>query len=260
MKYAASVWSRWCFLVFFVLAVRPTAHAAPAVPPSGEHPQIAPEASAIMRQMSDYLGGLKAFSVRCVTADEVMLTTGQKVQYLSAFDAVVRRPDRFHSRRVGQDEWRFYYDGTTYAAYGVKANYYATASVPGGLDHLLDVLQERFATELPGLDLLYSNIFEGLMPQVTDTLYLGLEEVEGVSAHHLAFRTPEVDWQIWIEAGSRPLPRRYLITSKLVPGALQHCVELSKWDTAPKVDEASFVFKPPAGAKKVEFLPAGQPK
>ena len=262
MKYSASAWSRWCFLVCFVLAGRlaGTTDAAQPAQPAAGHPQIAPAASEIMRQMSDYLGGLKAFSVHCVTASEVRLVTGQKIQYLSAFDATVRRPDGFHSRRLGLDEWQLFYDGKTYAAYSVQANCYATASIPGGLDRVLDELQQRFGTELPGSDLLYSNIFDGLMPQVIEALYLGPEEIEGVITHHLAFRTPEVDWQIWIADGPQPLPYRYLITSKNEPGALQDCVELSKWNTAPKIDAARFVFSPPTGAKKVKFLPAAQPK
>ena len=262
MKSASSSCFRWCFLVLFVLAGRlaGTSLAAQPAPLAAAHPQIDATAAGIMRQMSEYLGGLKAFSVHCVTSNEVRLTTGQKIQYLSAFDATVRRPDGFHSRRLGLEQWQFYYDGKTYAAYSVQANRYATAQVPGGLDRVLDELQQRFGVELPGSDLLYSNIFDGMMPQVTEALYLGPEEIEGVTTHHLAFRTPEVDWQIWIADGPQPLPYRYLITSKNEPGALQYCVELSKWDTAPKIDPASFVFTPPTGAKKVEFLPAAQPK
>ena len=262
LKGSASSSLRWCFLALFLLGGRLDGISYAAQPPQSPAaiPRLDPNAVAIMRQMSDYLGGLKAFTVHCVTSSEVMLTTGQKVQYLSAYDAMLRRPDRYHSRLLGPDEWQFFYDGKTYTAYGVQAKYYASAPVPGGLDRVLDALQERFGTELPALDLLYSKIFEGMMPQVTDALYLGVEQVSGVIAHHLAFRTPEVDWQIWIADGAKPLPYRYLITSKLEPGALQHCAELSNWNTAPKIDDASFVFRPPAGVKKVEFLTLKQPK
>jgi len=32
--------------------------------------------------------------------------------------------------------------------------------------------------------------------------------VEGVRCDNLAFRAPNVDWQIWIQEGPEPLPRK----------------------------------------------------
>jgi hypothetical protein len=54
------------------------------------------------------------------------------------------------------------------------------------------------------------------MPQVIDTKDLGSGVIGGVEYDHLAFRTNEVDWQIWIAQGARPYPCRYVSTSKLV--------------------------------------------
>lgn len=259
MKCSTSSSFRWCFLLLLLLGGRLAGISSAAQPPAA-NPRLDPNAVALMRQMSDYVGGLKAFSVHCATSNEVLLTTGQKVQYVWETNVVVQRPNRFHARRLGVDEWHFNFDGKAYTAYGVQANCYATAPIPGGLDRVLDEIQARFGLELPGSDLLYSNIYDGMMPEVTDALYLGVENVSGVATHHLAFRAPEVDWQIWIADGPKPLPYKYVITSKSDPGALQFGVELSNWDTAPKINDATFAFKPPAGAKKLEFLPVGQSK
>jgi len=259
MKRSTSPWFRWCLLALVLLGGRLDSISFAAQPPAA-NPRLDPNAVALMRQMSDYLGGLKAFSVHAVTSNEVLLTTGQKVQYMTTTDAVLQRPNRFHGRRLGVDEWHFYYDGKAYTVHGVQVNCYATAPIPGGLDRVLDEVQARFGSELPGSDLIYSNIYDGMMPQVTDALYLGVEHVGGVTAHHLAFRAPDVDWQIWIADGAKPLPYKYVITSKLEPGALQFGVELTNWNTSPKIDDAEFVFRPPAKARKVDFLPVGQTK
>jgi hypothetical protein len=56
------------------------------------------------------------------------------------------------------------------------------------------------------------------MSEVNDVKDLGSGVIHGVECDHLAFRTKEVDWQIWIGQGARPYPCRYVITSKKVTG------------------------------------------
>ena len=51
--------------------------------------------------------------------------------------------------------------------------------------------------------------------------------MRGVACHHLAFQTPEVDGEIWIEDGPKPLPRRLLLTDKSVEGSPQWTSDLS---------------------------------
>ena len=75
---------------------------------------------------------------------------------------------------------------------------------------------------IPGADLLMSNIYDQLMPEVVDTKDLGSGVIGGVECDHLAFRTKEVDWQIWIAQGSRPYPCRYVITSTQINGSPQY--------------------------------------
>ena len=71
---------------------------------------------------------------------------------------------------------------------------------------------------------------------------------------HLAFRGPVVDWQIWIADGDKPLPRKYVITTRGDPAQPQYMVLMSNWNVAPKVSDAMFRFTPPQGAKKTDFL------
>ena len=62
------------------------------------------------------------------------------------------------------------------------------------------------------------------MADVIDVKDLGSGVIGGVECDHLAFRTKEVDWQIWIAQGNRPYPCRYVITSSKVAQApaIQH--------------------------------------
>jgi hypothetical protein len=64
-----------------------------------------------------------------------------------------------------------------------------------------------------------------------------------------------VDWQIWIQEGKQPLPRKIVITTRDMANAPQFSVVITRWNLAPAFDESVFTFKPSKEAKKVEFLP-----
>src|ERR1700732_2980876 len=51
-------------------------------------------------------------------------------------------------------------------------------------------------------------------------------------------------------AGDKPLPLRYVITTKSISGAPQYTFELRNWKNSPQIDAARFVFAPPQGAKQ----------
>jgi hypothetical protein len=106
---------------------------------------------------------------------------------------------------------------------------------------------------MPGTDLLLTNTYDELMSNVVQAQHIGQGVVDGVECEHLAFRGPDIDWQIWIESGARPLPRKYVITSKAVTGAPQYTLRIRDWKTDGVADAEAFVFKPPAGVTKVDL-------
>jgi hypothetical protein len=106
---------------------------------------------------------------------------------------------------------------------------------------------------MPGTDLLLSNSYDELMANVIDVKHIGTGIVDGVECEHLAFRGVDSDWQIWIETGARPVPRKYVITSKTLAGAPQYTLRIKDWKTDPIVDADAFAFKPPADATKVSL-------
>ena len=63
-----------------------------------------------------------------------------------------------------------------------------------------------------------------------------------------------MDWEIWIEDGPKPLPRRLVLTDKSVAGSPQMTAHLSDWNLAPSFSADYFTFKPPQNAQKIKFL------
>jgi hypothetical protein len=96
-----------------------------------------------------------------------------------------------------------------------------------------------------------SDPYKELMPLVTDVKDLGSGVIHGIECDHLAFRTKEVDWQIWIAQGARPYPCRYVITSKKVTGAPQYTLDITAWKGGTEVASDGFKLEIPADAKKL---------
>lgn len=213
------------------------------------------EADALLKKMSDFVGGLKSFSASTANTTEKIDTNGQKLDFGAHGDVSVMRPNGLVAHRAGADEDAFiYFNGKSVTVYAKQQNVYASAPVEGDFDATLDFVRDLIQIDLPGADLLYSDVFDGMTWNVTSSSYIGKESIDGKTVDHLAFRTPDVDFQIWIQDGDQPVPMRYLITSKWVTGAPQYGVELSNWVINPKLNPKMFEFKAPKGATKISFL------
>jgi hypothetical protein len=216
------------------------------------------KADAMLRAMTTYVAGLKQFSVQTENTVEAVTTDGQKIQFTSPATVTVSRPDKLFAERRGDIvDQAFYYDGKTLTLYDPGTKYYATVAAPASVDAMLDFARTKLDVFAPGTDLLDTRAYERLMEDVQSGVYVGMAVVRGQRCHHLAYRGAEVDWQIWVREGAKPLPCRYVITSKDIAGAPQFTVQIVNWDAAPRIAGNRFTFEPPRGAKTVEFLATG---
>lgn len=211
------------------------------------------EAARILKAMSDYVSGQKSFSAKFDSDVEVITPQVQKIQFASSGEVLVDRPGRLRvTRKGGYADVELVFDGKTVSVFGKHDNAYAQASAAGTIDQLVDVLRDQYAVDLPGADLLLSNAFAVLSEDIIDAKYVGHAVIDGVESDHLAFRNHDTDWQIWIERGERPIPRKYVITSKAVAGAPQYTLRITEWKSDAEIASNAFDFKPPAEARKVE--------
>jgi len=214
----------------------------------------ADDAAQILKAMTDYMGAQKSISAAFDSDIEVITPELQKIQFSSSGQLSLNRPDKLRIRRTGgYADVELIYDGKTLSLYGNNAKSYVQADAAGTIDQAIDTLQAKTGAAIPGTDLLLSNSYDELMANVTDAKHIGQGVVDGVECEHLAFRAIETDWQIWIEAGARPIPRKYVITSKTMAGAPQYTLRIKDWKTDAIADADTFVFKPPAGATKASL-------
>lgn len=212
------------------------------------------DARRLVKAMSDYLAAQKAISFAFDANLEIVTKEQQKLELASSGTVILNRPDKIRTTRSGGfADVELVFDGKTLTLLSKNANLYTQLDIPGTLDHLVDELKDKYHRPLPAADLLLSNAYDQLMPDVIDVKDLGSGVIGGVECDHLAFRNKEVDWQIWIAQGSRPYPCRYVITSKLVAGGPQYSVQIRDWKTGDKAAAGDFRFKVPANARKVDL-------
>jgi hypothetical protein len=211
------------------------------------------EARALLKGMSDYLAAQQVIAFDYDATYEVVTNDGQKLGLASSGTVTLNRPNRIRATRTGGFvDVETVFDGTTFTLLGRNANVYTQLEVPGTVDHLIDELRDTHGWPLPAADLLVSNPYEALMEEVVDVKDLGSGVIRGIECDWLAFRTKEVDWQIWIARGEHRYPCRYVITTKQVDHSPQYTIDVRNWRTG-RDATGTFGFESPAGATKIEF-------
>lgn len=225
-----------------VAGVVPSAHAGEA------------DAKRLLKAMSDYMAAQKAISFNYDTILEYVTTDGQKLALASSGSVTRMGSDKLRVTRTGGfADIEILFDGKTLTLLGRTENLYAQIEAPGTVDRPIDTLRVKHGRPLPGADLLQSNVYDNLMSGVIDVKDLGSGVINGIECDHLAFRTPDLDWQIWIAQGATPFPCRYVITTKTVAMAPQYAVTLRDWRVGAAVGAQEFNFKNTTGAKQIDL-------
>jgi len=179
---------------------------------------------------------------------------GLKTQVSRSMDVALRRPDRLAMHSIGTEGRRgFRYDGQSATLYNEDVKFFSTVTAASTLDGTLDLLREEYGFTFPMTDLIRSDPRAVLLEGVTEGRYLGVDSVDGVTCHHMAFRQPDADWQIWIEDSIWFYPRKLLVTYKNEEGSPQHTALFSEWDYGASLTDAMFRFEAPPEAVEVRW-------
>ena len=227
-----------------------TGQAAASPAATGPEGETEANARAILKKMSDYLAAQQSISLSYDSVFEVVSDDKQKLQLAMSGTVDLVRPDKIRTtRQTGFSDTSMIFDGKTLTFFGKGQNAYIQTEAPGTVDQLIDQLRDKFQRPLPGADLLVQNVYDALMDGVTDVKDLGSGVINGQECDHLAFRSEETDWEIWIAQGDTPHPCRYVITSKNVDQAPQFTMVIRDWKSGGGAGD--FSFTPPAGAQQL---------
>jgi hypothetical protein len=218
-----------------------------------DKPDIDPDAVKALNQMGAYLRTLKDFQVQAEITTEDVLEDGEKLQYGSTTTLLAQFPSKLRVSMEGEQKSRlFLYDGKSFTLFARRAGYYATVPAPDTIGKLIQAIRERYDVDIPLVDLFVWGGPDAGTSEITDATDVGPGAVEGVTCEHYAFRQPGLDWQVWIQLGDHPLPRKLVLTTTTDEARPQHTSVLT-WNLAPSFSAEAFVFDPPDDAHKIVF-------
>lgn len=210
------------------------------------------DAYTILKAMSDYVSSQKTIQLSFDSDIEIITPQLEKIQFTNSGDASLSRPNKLHAHRVGGfSEVELFFDGKTSTVFGNTLNGYAQFEGINTVDELIEALRNGHGVALPGADLLLSNPYDVLIDGVQEAKYIGRGIIDGRECEHLAFRNFDTDWQLWVEVGDKPIPRKLVITSKTINSAPQYTLRIKQWTTDVSLSPDTFLFTVPVGAQKL---------
>jgi hypothetical protein len=214
---------------------------------------LSPDASAALDRMAEALRALKRFEVRSDATTEIVYENGHKLQFLARATYLVARPDRMTvDLKTDDGHRRIFYDGKSMTLVGMKARKYVRFPVSGSVAEVLERAADDFGIDFPLRDLFLWGSPGNVIEKPVSGFRVGDGMVGDTPVVHYAFRQKGTDFQIWLERGDRPLPRKLVITNTELPEQPQY-VAYFTWNTAPRVSANSFTWKPTANFQLVDF-------
>ncbi len=237
-------------------AAASTTPAAAAAKPAANQPAPERNQAAIdrLKQMSAYLRTLKAFQVTAQTNTDEVLESGQKIQFGGTVGYRYVAPDKLRAFVRSDRVWRdFYYDGKTLTQVAPRMNYYASVPVTGSVASMVTRIGTDYDVEMPLADL-FAWGSQDSVDAVTGAALIGPANIGGVDCDHFAMRQAGIDWQIWVQKGAQPLPRKMVITTTDEAQQPQYSAVLT-WHTNLKPTATEFTYKPAKGAVRITQAP-----
>lgn len=197
-----------------------------------------------LKDMGAYLRTLSTFNVKADDTVDLVLESGQTIQLSSSIDMQVRRPNGFRADiDADRKSQSLYFDGKNFTLYGRKVGMYATVPAPGTIKDVVDLMESKYDVQMPLVDLFKWGKDAEAEADIKEAMVVGPSNQGGVMSTHYAFRQDDIDWQIWIAEGDKPLPVKYVITTTDDEARPQFSASLS-WNTDAKPKDSAFTFTP----------------
>jgi hypothetical protein len=207
-----------------------------------------------IKDMSNYLMSLNTVAFTSQGSLDVVTNDGQRIQLDGITNYKVRKPGFVIDYRSDIKSRRFIYDGKNFTVYSPLLGYYSTVAAPGSNREVLDTIYNKYGIALPLEDLFrWGDGTNADRIQALKSAYeVGSATIDGVATDHFAFREADVDWEVWIQKGDQPLPRKFVIVDRTDPARPTFTARLN-WQVNPAFTDADFTFVPDANAKQIQL-------
>ena len=207
-----------------------------------------------LRAMSAFLMQQQTLQVAAEGSLDVVTDDGQRIQLDGTTTYKIKRPGFVIDYVSDMKSRRFIYDGKNFTVYSPKLGFYAQVPAPATNKEVLDTIYNKFGISLPLVDLFrWADPSSAQRIQALKSAYdIGPATIDGAETEHYAFREADVDWEVWIQPGAQPLPRKLVIVDRTDPSRPPFSSRLT-WQLNPTFTDADFAFVPDADAKRIQL-------
>jgi hypothetical protein len=229
--------------------------AAPETPAAAAAAQgeVDPESVAALKRMSAYLMSLNTAEITSEGSLDVVTAEGQRVQLDGVTNYKIRKPGFVIDYNSDLKSRRFIYDGKNFTVVSPKLGFYATVPAPATNREVLDLAYQTYGIRLPLEDLFRWNDPNSVRIDDLKSGYkLGTATLGGVATDHYVFREEAIDWEVWIQQGDQPVPRKMVIIDRTDPAHPTFIARLN-WKVNPPLTDADFAFAPTKDQKRIDL-------
>ncbi len=219
-------------------------------------PQTIKDPLVYFDRMAHHVASAQQFQTTVRMGFDVLQDWGQKIEFGERHRITIARPDRLRADilKSNGEEGMVLFDGQKVTVYHSARAVFAQAERPGTIDDVLVFFLHELEMRLP-LALMFRSDFPTEMNKRLEELdIVEISAVTDPPCVHLAGRTDEIDFEVWIPETGDPLPVRITITYREEEGQPKFWADFENWDMAPGITDMAFTFTPPEGAERIPFL------
>jgi len=222
---------------------------------SAAESQKDPRAIDVLNRMAAYTASLDRLVIKGEVSADARLDAGLLVSNPSEIVIKIDRPGSLYLEKFdGLNTQKIYIHKEKLTIFNSERNFYARSPVPAKIEDAMQFAIDEFDLEVPLGELFFADSAIALMTGQDTLLYLtDKSRVRGVDCHHIVIRGTEIDLQLWVEEGERPVPRKISMTMKWEGGS-PRSTALMEFSAANELDAKVFDFNPPAGAQEIKFF------
>lgn len=210
-------------------------------------PRIA-SAAAMLRRMHDYLRNTNDLEFRTMLTrdDKVGRSTRANVKFQ------IREPNLFRVEAVANGQTTIYLsDGKSLTVFRPRSGKYmqmpARDTIIGTMYGATGILAQQARV----VDFFWTVDYLATIGEDVRVLDKGsVEKIDGQQCRRLSVDRMDDSWDVWVAEGDLPLPCKLVSRRRDTSAQVQS--NYFEWTATPKFAADTFVFTPPAGARKVE--------
>jgi hypothetical protein len=216
--------------------------------------ELEPKAIEILKAVGARLAAAHTLSFTAVETFESLSRQGAPLVFANKYEVTLQRPDKLRVILAGDGPASEFYDnGKIAMAFAPAENLAAVADAPPTIDATLEAIYHKAAIYFPFTDLIVSDPYGDLAPELKHAYYIGRSIAFGdITTDMVAYAGDGVFVQMAVGTEDK-LPRVVHAIYLNDPDLLRHNLTLSDWQIDSPVSAEAFTSAKAAGAKKMEF-------